>query len=345
MKKTLIVLMIVLSATMLVVSCDDEKEVANYTVTFDLAEGTLEGLNDQTVIEGEYATNPGSPTKNTYTFVGWYDGDEKFDFENTKIAKNYTLTAKWGYKVTFNSNGGTGDVPTQVVEEGKKATKPTTIPTKVGCGLVGWTTDVSVTDSAFDFEYSTIDKDITLYAIWNDSYTVGGKGPAGGWIFYDVDADNENENTDKLKSSECGWRYLETTEKDLGDFSWGSDGSTLGTEAEIGKGKSNTKALLDAKVNDSSLSYPAAEACAKYGEGTEYNDWFLPSKGELRAMIGELYGKESNKYSFTNMTYWSSTADSANKAWGEYPDSSTDNTQFTYNTNGSGTTVRPIRAF
>ena len=312
-----------------------------YKVTFELGGGTLADLKDQTVIEGKYATNPGSPIKANYTFVAWYDGDEKFDFENTKIEKDYDLTAKWGYKVTFNSNGGTGDVPQQVVVEGEKAVKPTTIPTQVGWGLLGWTTNTAATDADyFNFESSTIKSDTSLYAIWKKSYTVGDKGPTGGWIFYDVDADNNSGNNDNLKSEECGWRYLETTEKDYKDSSWGSDGSTLDTKAEIGEGKSNTKALLDAIA-----SYPAAEACANYGEGTEYNDWFLPSKDELRVMIKNLYEEGNNKYSFTNMTYWSSTAASTNTAWGEYPGSSTGSTQFTYKTTTSGTTLRPVRRF
>lgn len=42
-------------------------------------------------------------------------------------------------------------------------------------------------------------------------------GPAGGYIFYDCDADNEVGNQDGLISSECGWRYLEAAPTDLLD--------------------------------------------------------------------------------------------------------------------------------
>ena len=40
-------------------------------------------------------------------------------------------------------------------------------------------------------------------------------GPAGGYVFYDCDADNDTGNADGLISSECGWRYLEAAPNDL----------------------------------------------------------------------------------------------------------------------------------
>ena len=47
------------------------------------------------------------------------------------------------------------------------------------------------------------------------TYEVGKPGPTGGYVFYDCDADNEDGNADGLKSSECGWRYLEAAPADL----------------------------------------------------------------------------------------------------------------------------------
>ncbi len=46
------------------------------------------------------------------------------------------------------------------------------------------------------------------------------KGPAGGYVFYDCDADNDSSvndgrGEDNLMSSECGWRYLEAAPADL----------------------------------------------------------------------------------------------------------------------------------
>ena len=113
-------------------------------------------------------------TKDGYTFLGWYSGDEKFNF-NTKITKNITLTAKWEkvkeetntpdtpqqttYTVTFNSNGGSAVNSTKVVENGK-VSKPKD-PTRANYTFLGW----YLGETKFDFN-TKITKSITLTAKW-----------------------------------------------------------------------------------------------------------------------------------------------------------------------------------
>lgn len=63
-----------------------------YTVRFDSNGGTY--IGSQTVNEGSYAYNPGVPVRNGYTFKGWYYNGSLFNF-NTRIYRNYTLTAMW----------------------------------------------------------------------------------------------------------------------------------------------------------------------------------------------------------------------------------------------------------
>jgi len=66
-----------------------------FVVTFDSNGGTI--VESQTVEKGEKATIPVDPTKDGYTFDGWYinlDDENEFDF-STPITKNITLEAKW----------------------------------------------------------------------------------------------------------------------------------------------------------------------------------------------------------------------------------------------------------
>ena len=145
------------------------------------------------------------------------------------------------------------------------------------------------------------------------TYKVGDKGPSGGYIFYDCDADNTEDGgagEDGLKSSVCGWRYLEAAPSDATtvegstttDFpSWGPDGKNYGTETGIGKGKSNTELILE-ETGD----FPAFNACAEYGKDTKYTDWFLPSKDELNLMYTVLK-VEKKTGSFAAEWYWSSS--------------------------------------
>lgn len=64
--------------------------LGNRTVTFD-NEGTK---TTATVVKGEKVTEPQAPTKEGYTFVGWYNGKEKYDFTKP-VTKDLTLTAEW----------------------------------------------------------------------------------------------------------------------------------------------------------------------------------------------------------------------------------------------------------
>ena len=227
------------------------------------------------------------------------------------------------YTVTFDVNGGTGTIAEQAVKENEKATKPTTVPTHTGWGFLGWSTTKDGT-TAFDFDNTTITADITLYAMWQKTYAVGGTGPAGGYIFYDVDADNNETQNDGLTSAELGWRYLEVAPEDLtGTYVFGfyrvaNDGtnSTAGTKEGIGEGKANTKALVEAmgettytEASGETKGTYAAKACDDYTYGG-YDDWFLPSKDELSVLCSA-----SAKWGTWQSIYWSSSESGGNNAY------------------------------
>lgn len=144
----------------------------NYTVTFESNQGSA--VESQSVPFDTTATKPADPTREGYTFAGWY-ADEKltkeFDF-STAITGDTTVYAKWDiikYTVTFNSNQGSS-VDAQTVDYGSKATKPAD-PTRQGYTFAGWYADEGLT-TEFDFS-AVISGDATVYAKWNiNKYTV-----------------------------------------------------------------------------------------------------------------------------------------------------------------------------
>ena len=102
MKKTLIILMMVLLSAMLIISCDDASGTstkATYMVTFRLGESssTDSAFDAQEIVEGEKAqkplTNP-IATDKYKTFDFWSaDGTTEFKFDETPITKDIVLQA------------------------------------------------------------------------------------------------------------------------------------------------------------------------------------------------------------------------------------------------------------
>ena len=92
---------------------------ATVNVNFNLDGGT--GTTLQKVLRGQKLAEPTKPYKSAYAFDGWYNGEQKYDFD-TPVFSEITLTAKWTY-VGSSSSGSTTEPTTE------KPTEPTTMPT------------------------------------------------------------------------------------------------------------------------------------------------------------------------------------------------------------------------
>ena len=128
----------------------------------------------QTIDRGGKFTEPAAPSKENHTFAGWYNGDEKFDFDaDTTNAPNVLeLVAKWDinqYTVKFVSDHGS--FKDQTIEHGETI-KPgnLTIPEVEGYTFIGWYTDHTCTT---EFKFSTpITGDTKIYAKWEKNAPV-----------------------------------------------------------------------------------------------------------------------------------------------------------------------------
>lgn len=71
-------------------SSDSDK---TFIVSFDSNGGNF--VEAQRVPDGELVTVPKDPTKDGYTFDGWFVGKEEWSFKNDKVTADITLTAHW----------------------------------------------------------------------------------------------------------------------------------------------------------------------------------------------------------------------------------------------------------
>ena len=128
----------------------------------------------QTIDRGGKFTEPAAPSKENHTFAGWYNGDEKFDFDaDTTNAPNVlNLVAKWEkskYTVQFVSEHGSFE--DQTIEHGKPIkTDKLTIPPVEGYTFDDWYTDDTYT-TKFDFT-KPIKRNTTVYAKWEKNAPV-----------------------------------------------------------------------------------------------------------------------------------------------------------------------------
>ncbi|ENV6929221.1 InlB B-repeat-containing protein [Listeria monocytogenes] len=145
--------------------------VKSYTATFD-KEGTT---TTQTANYDSLLTEPAAPTKDGYTFDGWYDaetGGNKWNFATNKMpAKNVTLYARFtvkSYTATFDKDGTT---TTQTVNYDSLIQEPTA-PTKDGYTFTGWY-DAETGGNKWDFAANKMPaKNVTLYARFStNAYT------------------------------------------------------------------------------------------------------------------------------------------------------------------------------
>lgn len=133
-----------------------------------------ESISTQTIDRGGKFTKPAAPSKENHTFAGWYNGDEKFDFDadTTKAPNVLNLVAKWDinkYTVQFVSDYGS--FADQTIEYGKLIeTDKLTIPEVEGYTFDGWYAD-NTYSTKFDFT-KPIKSNTKVYAKWEKNAPV-----------------------------------------------------------------------------------------------------------------------------------------------------------------------------
>ena len=153
-------------------SDEDKALVTNYgdlqalyvTVTFVYGDATVVSK----VLKGSLVVAPSVGSTDSLVFDCWMDGDEAWDVSSDRVTGDVTLTAAYSaaVTVTFDSDGGT-DVDSVTVAEGG-VIGYVEDPTRDGYTFGGWYCG----GVEYVAQYSTVDSDITLTALWLKDSTI-----------------------------------------------------------------------------------------------------------------------------------------------------------------------------
>lgn len=162
-------------------------DISTFVVTFKDATSadyvsethTYEGYD--AVVEGQTIVEPTQPTKEGYTFLGWYKEDtceNLFDFATETITANTTLYAGWvsdaatQYTVKFDGNGATNTMNDVILvpeaDEAVSYTLPENEFIFEGKVFTGWTVNE---ESKNPGDEILVNADTTITATWRDYIT------------------------------------------------------------------------------------------------------------------------------------------------------------------------------
>jgi len=131
----------------------------------------------------EYSSNSSYPL----AFRGaefWVDGSVKPVSSRHAVSLSATIWDSWGFRValytdedvellytiSYNMNGGTGTIASQIKSHGENITLSSTIPTRTNYTFLGWSTSSTATSATYSAGGTfTTDADTTLYAVWKYS--------------------------------------------------------------------------------------------------------------------------------------------------------------------------------
>ena len=311
-------------------------------VTFNANGGTGEMAPQTFTVGTAQALSTNTFTRENYNYKNWNtaaDGSGT-TYENSQeitVSEGMTLYAQWEiitYTVTFESNGGTGDMPAQTFNAGESQSIATNVFTRDNYWFVGWNTTADGTGTSYNDRQSiTVTEDITLYAKWS----LGMTGNTTGHNYVDLGLPsgtkwatcNVGASTPIAYGDYYAWG--ETTPKET--YNWGTYRYCDGSNVTKYTGSDNL-AILEASDD---------AATANWGEG-----WRMPARDEMQELIdnctsecttingvnGRLFtgpngnsiflpaaayrnGSELDDFGGFRGYYWSSSLDSSNSygAW------------------------------
>ena len=162
----------------------DAVAVANWVsdpdvLVYSMDGGPLENVEAYVVYNDDTVTlHKDGAVKDGYTFLGWrpstdhdiaYAPGLTMRISGANYLEAYFVPEETDVcKVTFNANGGTGNLGSQSVESGKWIMLPQYGFVRSGYTFQGWSTSQNATEPMSLSEYN-VTSDVTLYAVWKQN--------------------------------------------------------------------------------------------------------------------------------------------------------------------------------
>ena len=203
------------------------EELSSYTITLNPNGGTCGTTSLQVEYNGEYQLpSYESITRENYVFMGWYNGETKWDFSGTYLLKSdLTLAAKWEerktYSASLNFNGGSynnssENLQYQFTNENRyNGGEHLPIPIKQGYTFIGYARGMSLfTQNDLLFNWTYLSSNNSFKALWlaNDGSLSGDVYKLGNYPQSAVTEENVISNLEKLNPTQNG--YYQLNDKD-----------------------------------------------------------------------------------------------------------------------------------
>ena len=196
------------------------------------------------------------------------------------------------YTISFNANGGTGNMDNITVKQGESVVLPSNKYENVAHAFTGWSTNISGSGTKYsDMSTITPNSDITLYAQWKYFYTATGTANGHDWVDLGLPSGTKWATTNIGATTIEGYgnyfSWGETETKSIYDnstYKWYEEGSIDIVKycTDSYYGNIDNKSVLD-------LSDDAANA--NWG-----GNWRMPTEEEQSELIN------TNYCSWTNTT-------------------------------------------